>query len=91
MSLDTVIPGSGQLVGNIVSDGTKMYASSFAVCFAWNPDLQPYLSAPVSGGPWTALPGPVVTQGGALAYDADHHVLYSSNCQDGLRRVVLVH
>ena len=84
------IADSGNLVGNIVSDGTMMYTSNFAVCTSWAPDLQPYLRAPVNGGaPWTALPSPGLTQGGTLAIDPDHHVLYSSNCQQGFWRVVL--
>jgi hypothetical protein len=84
------IPDSGNLVGNIVSDGTHLYTSNFANCFAWGEDLQPYLVAPADGAePWTSFPSPGLTQGGVLAIDVDHRVLYSSNCQDGLWRVVL--
>jgi len=34
------------------------------------------------------MASPGMKQGGWLGYDADHHVLYSSNCTQGFWRVV---
>jgi hypothetical protein len=49
-----------------------------------------YYTSPESDGvTWTELPSPVSGQGGyLLAYDKDHHILYSTNQTQGLWRVV---
>jgi hypothetical protein len=85
----SILPNTGQFTGGIVGDGTTMYASEYTVCFDWSSPITPYLTAPESDGmTWTAMStSPVVQQGGPLGYDASHHILYSSNCQDGFWRV----
>jgi hypothetical protein len=84
----SLIPNSGQIIGGLVSDGEKLYASSFASCFEWGKDLQVYETASESDTTqWTTFASPGMTQGGALAFDSDHHILYSSNCQQGFWRV----
>jgi hypothetical protein len=66
-----------------------MWASSFAVCFAWGQDLKPYRSSKESDGTtWSDVASPGFTQGAdKLGYDSDHHLLYSSNCAEGFWRV----
>lgn len=88
----SLISGSGpQLVTGLVSDGTNMYASSG---FPWNPGqgpppYHPFYTAPESDGmAWTNMDSPLLANGGQLAYDTDHHVLYSSNGDAGFWRVV---
>jgi len=85
----SLMQSPGQLVSNLVSDGKSIFASNFAVCSDWDKDLHPYLSAPVAGGTFTPFASPGFTQGGALALDPDHRILYSSNCQAGFWRTVL--
>lgn len=85
-----MLPDSGQLVGSIITDGKQLLASKFTTCSKWADELFPYMTAPLAGGaPWTEMKTPGFEQGGALAYDRDHKILYSSNCQQGLWRVVL--
>jgi hypothetical protein len=85
----SIMPGTGQFTGGIAGDGTTIYASDYTVCFDWNSPITPYFTSPEADGmTWTAMPtSPPVQQGGTLAYDASHHILYSSNCQDGFWRV----
>ncbi len=54
------------------------------------PDQQPYHVSPEGdGATWSALPSPSLPHGPVfLAYDPDHHVLYSANTESGLFRVV---
>jgi hypothetical protein len=87
----TNVPNSGQLIGGITSDGNSLYASSLASCIDVGQNLQTYESSAANDGTsWMAMPSPGMTQGGGqLGYEADHHVLYSSNCAQGLWRVRL--
>jgi hypothetical protein len=75
----------------ITGNGTTLFAS---VGFPWNPGqgpapYQPFWTSPESDGrTWTRLPSPTLSNGGALAYDAAHHLLYSSNLDAGFWRVM---
>jgi len=85
----SLIPMTGPLAGGLVSDGTTMYLST-SFYGNWGKDLHPYLTAPESTGtPWTQMASPGMTNGGTLGLDEDHHLLYSSNFQQGFWRVVV--
>ena len=82
----TLIPDTGPIVGGLLSDGTTVYASTCYFGGFCNPR---YLhSAETDGSTWAELEHPVMTQGGNLAYDKAHKLLYSSNLDAGLWRVV---
>jgi hypothetical protein len=82
-----VIPDTGPIVGGLVSDGTTMYASTCYFPGFCNPR---YLRSPeADGNTWTAIPSPTLSQGGNMGYDKGHHLLYSSNLDAGLWRVVV--
>jgi photosystem II stability/assembly factor-like uncharacterized protein len=87
----TLVPNSGDLMTGIVSDGTTMYASRG---FPWNqgqgpPPFLPFYTALESDGThWASMTSPMLSDGGPLAYDLDHHILYSSNQYAGFWRVV---
>jgi hypothetical protein len=83
----TLIPDTGSIVGGLVSDGTNMYAST-----SYFPDFGDprYLTSPVADGQsWTQIKSPKMSQGGNLGYDKAHKLLYSSNLDAGLWRVVV--
>ena len=83
-----LIPDTGPIVGGLVSDGTNMYAST---CYF--PDFcddPRYLTSPEDDGKtWTEMKHPKMTQGGNLGYDKGHKLLFSSNLDGGLWRVVV--
>jgi hypothetical protein len=83
-----LVADTGPIVGGLVTDGTDMYASTCYFGGFCNPR---YLhSAETDGQAWTALPNsPTLTQGGNLGYDKAHKLLYSSNLDAGLWRVVV--
>jgi hypothetical protein len=82
-----LIPDTGPIVGGLVTDGTTMFGSTCYFGGFCNPR---YLrSAETDGQTWTALASPTLTQGGNLGYDKAHHLLYSSNLDAGLWRVVV--
>jgi photosystem II stability/assembly factor-like uncharacterized protein len=86
----SLIPSSGQSVVAVVGDGKSIVRSDFGVCFHWGTNMDVYNSAPdPSGTPWSPYPmGQPFTQGAVdMVYDADHHLLYGSMCQDGLWRL----
>lgn len=74
----------------IVDDGTTLF-SSITVATNTEPADGWYFSAADSDpSTWTSMGGPVMASGGMyLAYDADHHLLYSSNLLGGFWRVVV--
>ena len=78
------------VMSGVVSDGTSIYATTTGVCFDWGTNLDVYYTSAVSDGrTWSKMAAPAMTQGGMdLAYDRQHHVLYSSNCKQGFWRVV---
>jgi hypothetical protein len=82
-----LVPDTGPILGGLVSDGTTMYASTCYFGGFCNPR---YLrSAETDGQKWTAMPSPMMSQGGNLGYDKAHKLLYSSNLDAGLWRVVV--
>jgi hypothetical protein len=83
----TLIPDTGPIVGGLVTDGTTMFASTCYFGDFCNPR---YLHSLESDGQhWTALASPTLSQGGTMGYDKAHKLLYSSNLDAGLWRVVV--
>jgi hypothetical protein len=83
----TLVPDTGPIVGGLVTDGTTLYASTCYFGGFCNPR---YLTSPeTDGNTWTELEHPVMTQGGNLGYDPAHRLLFSSNLDAGLWRVVV--
>ena len=81
------IPNTGPIVGGLVSDGTRMYGST-AYFEGFGPTK--YLTSPESDGKtWEVIPSPTIEHGGNLGYDAGHKLLYSSNLDSGMWRVVV--
>jgi len=82
-----LVPDTGPIAGGLVSDGTTMFAST---CYFTNYCNPRYLrSAESDGQKWTTMPHPTMTQGGTMGYDKSHHLLYSSNLDGGMWRVVV--
>jgi hypothetical protein len=85
----TLVPDSGNIMMGMTGNGKTMWASRG---FPWDPSDKLYLpfwSSPESDGQtWTQVDSPMLSNGGALRYDPDHHVLYSSNLGAGFWRVV---
>jgi photosystem II stability/assembly factor-like uncharacterized protein len=82
-----LVPGTGPIVGSIVSDGTTMYASTCyggGVC-----DKIRFLKSPETDGrTWTEIPNPPnINHGGNLSIDVGHKLLFSSNLLGGLWRI----
>jgi len=75
---------------SITGDGTTVFSSRSVCTGSSAQGYQPYSSALESSPTvWTALKSPPMFQGGRqIAYDADHHILYSENCNEGFWRVV---
>jgi hypothetical protein len=64
-----------------------MYSST---CYFANFCNPRYLRSPEADGQtWTTFTSPTLSQGGNLGYDKAHHLLYSSNLDAGLWRVVV--
>jgi hypothetical protein len=86
----TLVPDSGSVMAGLTGDGMTMWASRG---FPWDPSDKLYLpfwsSAESDGQTWKQLDSPKLSNGGALRYDADHHILYSSNLGAGFWRVVV--
>jgi hypothetical protein len=84
-----LVPDTGPIVGGIVSDGTNIYA---ATCYfgGFCQDGARYLkSAETDGDTWQPLTVPKMSMGGNLGYDSAHKLLFSSNLDAGLWRVVV--
>lgn len=82
-----LIPGTGPIIGSIVSDGTTMYAST---CYGGGvcDQIRILTSLETDGRTWTEMPNvPKLNHGGNLGYDAGHKLLFSSNLLSGLWRV----
>ena len=83
-----IVPDTGPILGGIVSDGTTMFAST--CYFGGFCDTPRYLkSAETDGTTWQAMPIPKMSMGGNLGYDPGHKLLFSSNLDAGLWRVVV--
>ena len=84
-----IVPNSGNIMMGMTGNGTTMWASRG---FPWDPSTnlyEPFWSSPESDGlTWTQMTSPQLSNGGELQYDADHHLLYSSNLGAGFWRVV---
>jgi hypothetical protein len=80
----TKIEGSPNGFG-LVGDGTRIFNSLRTT----SDDKQPYyVSNEDDGGTWVKLASPEMDHGGVtLAYDPDHHVLYSANTSSGFWRM----
>jgi len=76
----------------LVSDGTNLYA---AVGFPWSPGDGPaaylpyYTATEADGLTWKQMPSPKMVDGGYLAIDHGHHILYSTNLYAGFYRFVI--
>jgi hypothetical protein len=82
-----LVPNTGPIVGGLVSDGTTMFTSTCYFGGFCNPR---YLRSPeTDGNTWTQIPSPTMSQGGNMGYDKAHKLLYSSNLDAGLWRVVV--
>ena len=82
-----LVPSTGPIVGGLVSTGSAMFAST---CYFPNYCNPQYLRSPESDGKqWTAIKSPTLTQGGTMGYDKAHKLLYSSNGDAGIWRVVV--
>jgi hypothetical protein len=85
----TLVPNSGDTMVGVTGNGTTMYASRG---FPWDPSTmsyEPFWTSPENDGiNWTQLQSPMLSNGGQLAYDMDHHLLYSSDEGAGVWRVV---
>jgi hypothetical protein len=82
-----VIPNTGPIVGGLVTDGTTMYG-----CTAYFSGFGPakYLRSPESDGEnWEVMKSPMLDMGGTFGYDPGHKLLYSSNLDSGMWRVVV--
>jgi len=79
--------GSAPAITGLASDGELIYGG-LRYCQAPAPC---YITSPESDGTvWTDLKTAVMGQGGiAMAYDPDHHILYSANETAGVWRVLL--
>ena len=83
----TPIPNTGPIVGGLISDGTTMYAST-AYFDGFGPTK--YLRSPETDGhTWEVMDSPTIQLGGNLGYDAGHKLLYSSNLDSGMWRIVV--
>lgn len=81
-----LMPDTGPIVGGLVTNGTNLFAST---CYFANFCSPRYLRSPQTDGrTWTAMTSPTISQGGTMGYDKGHNLLYSSNLQGGLWRVV---
>jgi hypothetical protein len=83
-----IVPDTGPILGGLVSTGTTMFAST---CYFGNfCDTPRYLkSAETDGTTWQPMTIPKMSMGGNLGYDPGHKLLYSSNLDAGLWRVVV--
>jgi hypothetical protein len=79
--------GSGSGMIGITGDGTTLYASHGP--YKQDPPFMPYYSSAESDGQnWVPFTSPLMGTGAyEMAYDPDHHLLYSSNGTAGFWRL----
>jgi hypothetical protein len=83
-----LVPDTGPIIGGLVTDGTNMYAST--CYFGGFCDDARYLTSPEADGKtWRTMEHPKIPMGGNLGYDKGHKLLYSSNLDAGMWRVVV--
>ena len=87
----TQVLNMGLLLG-LSGDGTSLYASAG---YPYNPPgnglYLPYLTSPQAApttSSWTTINSPQMRNGGVLVSDPTRHILYSSNLNSGLWRLV---
>jgi hypothetical protein len=76
---------------SIVGDGTRMFSSNSVCTGRSDTAFQPYSGA-IESDPskWTQIASPPMFVGGRqIAFDPDHHVLYSDSCLEGFWRAVI--
>lgn len=85
------LPDSGSLVFGVVGDGTTLYTSRYFPFNAPGPEpWQPYAStSEAQPANWRTMASPLMKNGGALVLDPVHHILYSSNLNAGVWRMVI--
>jgi hypothetical protein len=88
-----LLPNSGYLISGVTGDGVHVWSSQ---SFPYNPPrptdkrVMYWASAAASPMAWAPAPQfPLIEGGGYLAYDADHHLLYSANYWLGVFRIRL--
>jgi hypothetical protein len=85
----SLVPNSGDTMLGLTGNGTTLYASRG---FPWDPSTtlyEPFWTSPENDGQnWTRMSSPMLSNGGSLAYDPVHHILYSTNLGAGVWRVV---
>jgi hypothetical protein len=82
----SLVKDTGPIVGGLVTNGSNMFAST---CYFPDSCTARYLrSAQSDGQKWTEMKSPAIPLGGTMGYDRGHNLLYSSNLQGGLWRVV---
>jgi hypothetical protein len=85
-----LIPNTGPITGGLVTSGTTMFESTCYMEGICRPAEIRFLSSPESEGHiWTRMPSPPMGQGGTMAYDLGHNLLYASGLQAGLWRVMV--
>jgi hypothetical protein len=86
----TLVPSSGDTMLGLTGNAATLFASRG---FPWDPSTtlyEPFWTSPESDGQrWTKIVSPMLSNGGTLAYDTAHHLLYSSNLGAGVWRVVM--
>jgi hypothetical protein len=83
-----VVPDTGPILGGLASSGSNIFAST--CYFGGFCDAPRYLkSAETDGITWQAMTTPKMSMGGNLGYDPGHKLLFSSNLDAGLWRVVV--
>jgi hypothetical protein len=86
-----MLPNSGNLIMGLIGDGTALYASEAFP--SGPPGANPYrpyfLGVERNSGNFTRMNSPMMRNGGAtLHLDATRHILYSTNLNAGLWRLV---
>jgi hypothetical protein len=85
-----MVPNSGDTMLGLTGNGTTLFASRG---FPWDPSTnlyEPFWTSPESDGQhWTKMTSPMLSNGGSLAYDQVHHLLYSTDLGAGVWRVVV--
>jgi len=85
-----LVPNTGPISGGLVTSGTTMFASN---CYSGDickpADVRFLSSTETDGNTWTRVPSPPMSQGGTMAYDIGHNLLYASGLRAGLWRVVV--
>ncbi len=87
----SVMPNSGALVFGVIGDGTTLYTSAY---FPYNPPgvapWRPYAAtSETTPGTWRTLVSPLMKNGGPMAYDPVHRIIYSTNLNAGIWRMVV--